>query len=814
MENILTEQRASLEINLNKTVIFSSFYILGVIGFLTGTTPYIAGLLVALTILALIKNIISCKAALIYYTIFALALLNCHFRVKTFDDLSKFLPSKAVITGTVLSIPTTNNPDKTKFFLKADSGEFDGVKAQNLDAQTIVTISDKKSNLSKIKIADRVKLKGKLRSPFKAKNPSQFDYANYLKNHNTFSTFYVQGGDWKVTGEPETAPGKFLQKLNDTRIKILNTQKKYFKTPNIEVLGGIVFGDDAINPPDNIKNSFINSGLLHILAASGMNVSIIFGLWFFLGTKLRLHRRFVIATGALLVAFYTLMTGMGPSVLRAAIMIEFIILGKLIDRSTNSISLIFAAALLMLVYDPRMVNDVGFQLSFVVTFALIFYSQPVIGKIKNKIAETAAGAVFIPFVAQLWAAPIQMFYFNTFATYSILANFAITPFIALISFLGFLCSILAMIPAAAFADSVCRIFAFVLNPVITILVRISDFFSGLPHSLLTTVHPDIFQIILYYTILVALGFALREKFRGKKLLCAIIIMCAVFAASFVKLPDKQLEVIAFDVGNADSFLIKTPQKKYIMIDTAHGVLPGSKSNFSQADSIMNKYFKDHGIKTLDVLILTHFDSDHSGGAVDVMEAVRVKKLVLSKDKDDSKTTRGILKYVEENNINAQDARNSSTVYEEPSLKLVTYTPDFVQNKNDNDNSTIALLSYKDFDMLFMADAGVRSFNKIKKDLNNDKIEVLKSGHHGAKGTVTTKMLNTINPDAAIISTGLNNYGHPAKQTLRTFAKNDVRTYRTDTDNAIRVTSTGKSFRIYRYDPAIRRFAKDSEKPCR
>ena len=189
---------------------------------------------------------------------------------------------------------------------------------------------------------------------------------------------------------------------------------------------------------------------------------------------------------------------------------------------------------------------------------------------------------------------------------------------------------------------------------------------------------------------------------------------------------------------------------------------------------MGKYLKDRGIKNIDLMILTHFDSDHSGGAVDIMQTAKVGTLILSKEKDTSKTTKALMKYIEENKVNTEFAQNNKTVYKENNLSLKTYTPDFTENKNDNDNSTIALLSYGDFDMLFMADGTVRSFNKIKKDLHNDKIEILKSGHHGAKNTVTTKMLKTINPDAAIISTGRNNYGHPAKQTLKTLAKNNIK----------------------------------------
>ncbi len=798
--------------DLNKTAIFSSCYILGVVGFFTGCSVYIAICLFLAAVFALLKNFVSNRAAIIYYLAFALAIFNCSIQIKNHDDLSKFIPSKASITGIVTSIPTTNNPEKTKFYIKAQSGIFDGVKADNLKAKTIVTLYDTQENISKIKIADKIELKGKLRSPIKAKNPSQFDYSNYLKNKKIFSTLYVQKGDWKILSEPDSLSGKFLQKLNDTRNSILEHHKKYIKSPNIEVLGGIVFGDDAINPPDEIKNSFINSGLLHILAASGMNVSIIFGIWYFIGCRLRINHRIVVILGALLVAFYTLMTGMGASVLRAAIMIEFIILGKLIDRSANSVSLIFLVAFLMLLYNPAMINDVGFQLSFVVTFALIFYAQPVLEKIKNRITEALLGAIFIPIIAQLWAAPIQMFYFNTFATYSILANFLIAPFIAVLSFLGFVSAILAMIPFDVFADRACMFFAIILNPVVTILIKISNYFANLPDALLTTTHPDIFRIVIYYSMLVLLGLALRKQFNNRKTWSLLLILLMLFVVSFKKIDKKELKIIVFDVGNADSFLIKTPESKYIMIDTAHGTYEGSASSFSQADSIMNKYLKDHGIKTLDILLLTHFDSDHSGGAIDVMKTVNVRKLIINQNKDSSKTTKAIFDYLERNEINTTTAQNNAVIFEENKLKIKTYTPN-TDTKNDNDSSIITLLSYKDFDLLFMADAGVKGFENIKNNLHNNDIEILKSGHHGANNTVSKNMIKTINPDAAIISTGLNPYGHPTKQTLKTFEKNDVKIYRTDIDNAIKITSNGDSYLIYRYNTTSKKFEKDIHKPC-
>ena len=163
-------------------------------------------------------------------------------------------------------------------------------------------------------------------------------------------------------------------------------------------------------------------------------------------------------------------------------------------------------------------------------------------------------------------------------------------------------------------------------------------------------------------------------------------------------------------------------------------------------------------------------------------------------------------------LNNTTAKNDAIIFEEDNLKIKTFTSN-IKSKNDNDNSIITLLSYKDFDMLFMADAGIESFENIKANLRNNDIEILKSGHHGANNTVSKSMLKTINPDVGIISTGLNPYGHPTKQTLKTFEKNKVKIYRTDVDNAIKITSNGNSYDVYRYDTTLGRFEKDMQKDC-
>lgn len=785
------------------TIVVASAYIFGVISFFTGYIATLAAIVFISLIILLWKDIITGKKALFACLFFVVAIINCNLQIKDCDDLCKYAQNGISLTGTVVTIPTTNLDDRTKFYFVPNSGVFKGEKLENLKAQSIVTIYGKKETLSDIKIGDKVEISGFLTIPQESKNPAQFDYRNYLKNHKTFTTMYVKDGNWHVISASDKFVWKFLRKLNNKRMDILKIHQKFMKSPNLEVLGGIVFGDDAINPPDYIRSSFINSGLLHILAASGMNVSIIFGMWYFIASRLRVNYRFIIIFGALLVALYTLMTGMGPSVLRAALMIELVLLGKLFDRDADSFSLIFFVALALLLYNPAMINDIGFQLSFIVTFALMFYCPPILEKINNKFLDFVVGAVLIPVVAQFWAAPIQMYYFNTFATYSVLANFLISPLIAVISFIGFLGSTLALIPFIA--DKVCRVFDFVLNPFVSLLIGISDFVSAMPYSLLTVSNPSIFRCLIYFSFLITIGFCIRHGFKNKKLISIMMICVLIFSFSFVKINDRKCKVIVFSVGNADSFLIKTPENNYIMIDTALGAL--KEHGFSVANSVMVKYLKNNGIRKIDSVILTHYDSDHVGGTIDIMENVRVGTLYLNEYRKNTDTELKLLRYIKENNINNVVANNNKVIYQEGDFIIKTFVPDIKTGKNiSNDTSTIVLLSYKDFDMLFMADGGIDSYNKVKSYLPAD-MEVIKTGHHGALYTVDDEMLKHGNFDTAIISTGRNQYGHPTYNTINTIITNGLQLYRTDVNNAVEVVSDGQSYDISLYNPSSSRFNK-------
>lgn len=754
-------------------------YILGIFAYFTNLSIVICLILSILGVIGIFKNFISPKLVLFWIFIFYFAFINCTLRIKNSDDLVNLAPSECTLIGQVISIPNSNFADKTKFFFQTDKGK------------TLVTVQSKSENFDNLKVGNYYQIKGKLRTPFEAVNPSQFDYGTYLRNYGTFTVFYATDTDVLNIEKDLTLKWKFFQILNNTRNRILDTHKSFLKSPNIEILGGIVFGDDAVAPPEYIKTAFIHSGLLHILAASGMNVAFIYGfLYFFLRRIFRASFKLTVISGMGVVLLYAMMTGLGPSVVRATIMILFILAGKLIDRDTHSIALLSLVAMLMLIYNPAYLNDVGFQLSFLVTFGLFVSSNLLMHK-GNKIIGFIKDTILVPFIAQIWVAPLQMFYFNTFSTYSVFANIAIALILPLISFCGFISSIISVF--SPISQFVCKYFDIVLTPFLNLLVKISTYFANLPNSLITTTHPNVFQILLYYTIVLFVTLLFKQF--SKKILGITLGLLVVLLFSTLTLPNKNLEIITFAVQNADAFLIKTPQNKYFIIDTAKSGYNGGKS---QAEIIILKYLKDRGIKNFEGMILTHFDNDHSGGATDLYNNLKVKKTYVNNLNDKSYTSSKIYKTVKPLII----APNNQIIYAEPNVEIKTFRTD-VKN-NDNESSVITSVKYNDFSMLFMGDAGVIAYNKLKNELPKN-ITVLKLGHHGANNVINKEMLAELNPQHVIISSASNDKNHPHPLTLNTLRKTNV--LRTDIHNSIKISVNKNKLKIYIFNKDLKAYTR-------
>ena len=797
-----------------KIILFSCLYITGIIGYFSNKM-LIAGALVLVCLFGLFhkfKDSVFKEFSLNYFLfliiIFCLGLINTALHLNYDDDLTPYTDKNVTLTAKVLTIPTNNEEFKTKFYAQVSSVKTENTEAAAVNAKTLVTVAGKQKNSSDIQIGDTLELTGRLKEPSEAKNPSQFDYAKYLQFKNTFSLLYVKD-DWEILSGAGSFKWKFIRKLNNVRNDILKIHSNNIKSPMIEVLGGIIFGDDAVNPDNNTKISFINSGIIHILAASGMNVTLIIGIWFFIARFLKFNYKLSIITGIMLILFYTCMTGFGPPIIRASLMLTLVLLGKLIDKSAPTLGLLFLVAVIMLIYNPLMIFDIGFQLSFIVTFALILTSPLLKFNFKFKPVNFIAGMCIIPIIAQIYAAPLQMYYFNTFALYSVFANITVIPVLSIVSFLGFISSMIALVPIIA--DKVCLTADFILNPFLIYIVKTAEFFSKLPHSIIYLKKPSELQIFLYYTLIIVFTCIIRNclqkenqnraAYFNKKLKPVFCLILIFFALTFIEIPDKKADIIFFSVGNADCALIKSPDNKYFIIDT--GKMAYLSEN-SQAKFIILKYLKDRGIKNIHSLILSHFDADHAGGTVDILENVKVQNLYITDTYENTNLFNKISNYLTQNNMKPIIVDNEREVYSNKGFKISVIKPQGGELKSENEKSLVTKVSIQDKNIVFMGDGDVKTYNVLPQEYKKN-ISVIKSGHHGAKNTINKEMID--NTDLFIISTGPNVYNHPHK-TITDLLNNAQKQYlRTDYHNAIKIETNKNLIQAYCYSPAEHKFVK-------
>lgn len=773
-------------------------YIVALLSTLNNGLYYVATVFSLFFVVLIIKNIFPLKYILLWVLVFYFGVINTSLRLKDVDELLSIAPVNSEIKGTIISIPQGLSENKPKFFFDVKSIKIDDFEKEFDVEKVLVTVNNcSVETCSDLKIYNSYKLNGRLSLPFKAGNPSQFDYGNYLRNHSTYAVFYAKTYE-KIDNKLDLKQ-KFMQGINNYRERVISIHSKYIPSPYLEILGGIVFGDDAISPTKEIKKSFVNSGLLHILAASGMNVAFIYAFFYFFMSIFKINFKIKVSLGMLMVIIYALMTGLGASIIRAATMLLFVLAGKLIDRDAHSISLLSFVAMLMLIYNPMYINDVGFQLSFIVTFGLLVMT-PVIMRFKNKILNWLISVVTIPIIAQLWVIPMQIFYFNNISVYSVFANIMSVPILSVISFGGFVSSLLTILKP--FAEKICEIFDFILEPFLILLVKISDFWGTLPNSTIQTSHPTVIQMLLYYSLLLIITGMLYKEFMEKYLkllLKSFLSILIILLLTLISVKNSNLEIIAFDVGNADSFLIKTPKNEYIMIDTGKS---GYNSGKSQAEIIVLKYLKDKGIKNINSIIVTHFDNDHCGGAVDLMNSLRVKNIYVNDLEHKSIASERIYDTANLRKTNLLLAKNKQVVYENNGLKIINYLPN--KADDDNENSIITLLAYNDFKMLFTGDAGINAINSILKELPQD-ITVLKVPHHGAKGCLDNEIMTKLNPKYSLISVGENKFGHPNLYTL--FLLKDTEILRTDVNNSIKIVVNSKGYKIFNYDILKKKYIK-------
>lgn len=357
-------------------------------------------------------------------------------------------------------------------------------------------------------------------------NPEEFDYRRYLNRRGVTGRVYLKQGDWVNTGVNEGNPiYLFAYRFRDGLLQAL--KRCGITDDEFGVGAAILMGYDE-NLPAQVRQNYVAAGSMHILCVSGMHVGIIYLLASFVlgflgkGKKMALVRRLILLA---LIWFYALLTGLSPSIMRATLMISFVLLGELIHRKGFALNSIAASAFILLLIDPNNLFAIGFQLSYVAVVGIVLLQKPIYNLIyvKNKLLDKVWEITAVSLAAQIVTMPFAIYYFKQFTTYFWLSNLLMTPLSFVVIMSGMLLLMLSWVPWLNIA----------LGKVVWISIHLMNesvsWIEGLPFSLVKGLYMDDFQFALSLILLVLL--LLFVNLKKKRMMMELLVVSAIFALS-------------------------------------------------------------------------------------------------------------------------------------------------------------------------------------------------------------------------------------------------------------------------------------------
>ena len=579
------------------------------------------------------------------------------------------------------------------------------------------------SNIENIELGDKVVVKGKYTLPKKATIPNNFDYQKYLYNNHIFYIMYAK-------------ELKIIKKNQNITFKI----KKYIldKTSNYTnngYLNAFIIGDKT---DLEFYETYQNNGISHLFALSGMHISMLSLIIYKLVNKFK-HKDLIVI---MFLLFYITLTNFSASILRTIIFFIILKLNKKLDLNISTKNALLITLSIIMIYNPLIVFDIGFQYSGLVTFGLIVSTKYYKKNYFYNLFITS-------FIALLFSVPITLYNNYELNLLSILNNLINVP---LITFVIYPLSLLTFLLKF-------------LEPIYNLTINLLEFINNISSIFsLNIIVPKVH--IIFYLIYYLLIYLYIESNNKKYILIACLYLLSFKLKPFI---DCNNYVYYLDVGQGDSSLI-IYNDIVVMNDT------GGTSNYNVSSGCI-KLLKSLGYSHIDYLILTHGDFDHMGDSIYLINNYKVKNVVLNNDSFNELET-NLIKELKKKKIKYY--QNVEKIPISNNIITILNTEEY---DNENDNSNVIYIELNNYNFMFMGDAGVDKEKDILERYNISNIDVLKVGHHGSKTSSSKSFINKINPKYSIISVGKNNrYGHPNKEILNNLDHSKI--YRTDEDGSI------------------------------
>jgi competence protein ComEC len=541
---------------------------------------------------------------------------------------------------------------------------------------------------------------------------------------------------------------------------------------------GFVLGDDE-EIDEATKEDFRRSGLSHLLAVSGQNVTLLallaMPLLGALGIPLRERLLWVLA----LILVYIPVAGAGPSIQRAGVMGALGVLATLAGRRSSRFHALAVAVVVTLAIDPGVAADVGWQLSFAAVLGILLLASSLQRGISARLGKgpwrrALADGLAVTVAATLATAPLIAFHFETLSTTTLAANVLALPAIAPAMWLGMCGAGLAQLPGVPLEP---------LNGLNALLLayiaQVADWCAA-PDWAELNVHLDGKGLIGSYLGLGA-GVLVWRRWPLHAIASAVLALALLLplpdGGGAVPGPSPGLRVSVLDVGQGDAILLQPAAAPAVLVD---GGPPGA--------GLIGK-LEEAGVTSLGAAVVTHDQSDHAGGIEELVGALPVERLAFARLRREL-IAKAAAAGVEPRRIAAGQELRSGRLR----LRVLWPPPELlggVPGQDPNQLSLVMEARWQDFSMLLMADAEAEAV-----PLDPGPVDVLKVAHHGSEDTGLGELLDEIQPRLAVISVGEgNSYGHPAPSTLVALARHRVRILRTDEEGGIEIGVTRRSITV-------------------
>ena len=675
-----------------------------------------------------------------------------------------------------------------------------------------------------IKVGNSVEIKGAVKQFNIAHNEGDFDSKRYYLSLGIFAK--INAEDYKVTNKKYDYLRERLyelrEKINKNFTKICDIDSKsvismIYKN-KAGVFSAITTGDKS-ELDDNIKELYSMSGISHILAISGLHISII-GMFVYglLRKRLSFGVSSFFAIG--IITLFGIISDMGIATIRAFIMFVLKIIGEVLGQKYDYITAMSLAGIMMLIYNPFIIINSAFQMSFcaITAITIVWPNLCCILNLSSKMTKSIVFSLCISIVMN----PVIAYNYYQLPTYSFILNVVVVPLMSVVVVSSVAGSVVTLFSSAA--GYVAVIPGCVVIEVYDVMCKLV---SKLPLSVITVGKPGAVNIMFYYLILavsVILLVLIRKKAEkhikveeknigknGKQLIgipmelkqqkavnlklriTVIVIYMMMSCLIYIK-PHDGLSIKFMDVGQGDGIFIRTDNGTTLTIDG------GSTSVSKVGKNRIVSCIKADGTGCIDYAVVTHVDEDHINGLVEMLSmsgdgSFKIKNLVMPDIYLKDNAYNDLIKAAVENKVNVLYI-SKGDVLRLGGVEIECIHPGNNYISDDrNDYSTVLSLKYGRFSALFTGDISSGQETKLIK-CSDKKYTVLKIPHHGSKYSTSEEFLSHVNPDYSIVSVGENNlYGHPHCELIKRLKKSGSNVIRTDKSGGITVQSDGEKMVI-------------------